>query len=139
MMVESGGEVFPFRRVLAVDADGRNMRVLSRAGRADDAYVALGGGTVIDALPGSDGMVLMSRIFVPEQRIGTHLEDTRQGIGVERLDTRNGSSRTLEQPKKEAVEYITDGRGEVRIMGTRTIAGATGYDSGKFNYFYRRK
>jgi dipeptidyl aminopeptidase/acylaminoacyl peptidase len=139
MMVESGGEVFPFRRILAVDADGRNMKVLSRAGRADDAYVALGGGAVIDALPGEDGSVLMSRIFVPEQRKGTNISDTRQGIGVERLDTRNGSSRTLEQPKKDAVEYISDGRGTVRIMGTAGVAGATGYDSGKINYYYRKK
>ena len=26
MMIESGGEVFPFQRILAVDADGRNMQ-----------------------------------------------------------------------------------------------------------------
>ena len=139
MMVESGNEVYPFYRLLAVDADGRKTQLLSRPGRVDDAYVALSGGTVIDALPGQDGSVLMTRIYVPQERQGTNLNDTRQGYGVDRLDTRDGSSRAIEQPRKDAIEYISDGQGQVRIMGTRGIAGATGYDSGKFNYYFRRK
>jgi acetyl esterase/lipase len=139
MMVESGGEIYPFSRVIAVDADGRNMRVLSRAARADDAYLALGGGAVIDSLPGEDGAVLMGRVFVPEERQGTHLADERQGYGVDRIDTRSGTARPVEQPKRNASEYISDGRGNVRIMGVRGIAGATGYDSGAISYFYRTK
>jgi acetyl esterase/lipase len=139
MMVESGGEIYPFSRVLAVDADGKNMRVLSRAARADDAYLALGGGEIIDSLPGENGSVLMGRIFVPEERQGTNLVDTRQGYGVDRIDTKSGAAHAVEQPKKDASDYISDGRGNIRIMAVRDIAGATGYDSGTVNYYYRAK
>ena len=62
MMVESGDEVFPFYRLLAINSDGRKQQLLSRPGRADDAYVALNGGAVIDALSGQDGSVLMTRV-----------------------------------------------------------------------------
>jgi len=138
-MVENAGEVLPVSRMLAVDADGRNARVLSRPERSTDAYTPLSGGSVIDALPGEDGLVLMSRIYVPEILPGTNLADKRQGLGVDRLDTRNGSTRTVEQPDRNAIEYISDGHGKVRIMGIRGSAGASGYDSGRIQYSYRRK
>jgi dipeptidyl aminopeptidase/acylaminoacyl peptidase len=139
MIVEEAGELLPFTRLFAIDADGRNMRVLSRPSRFNDAYVSLGGGDIIDAMPGEDGAVMMGQMFVPEQRQATHLSDTREGYGVVRLDTRNGAVRTLEPPRKGGSEYISDGRGNVRIMATRSIAGATGYDSGEINYYYRTK
>jgi dipeptidyl aminopeptidase/acylaminoacyl peptidase len=139
MIVDQAGFKLPFSRYMAVDADGGKARILSRPIRAYDAYVSQSGGAVIDALPGEDGAVLMGQHYVPEQRQGTHLNDDRQGFGVERLDTRNGSTRVIEQPKRDAVEYISDGRGLVRIMGTRGQAGATGYDSSVVSYYYRTK
>jgi dipeptidyl aminopeptidase/acylaminoacyl peptidase len=81
----------------------------------------------------------MGRQYVPEDRQNTNLADKRHGYGVDRIDTRTGQSRTVEQPKRNASDYISDGRGEIRIMGVRDIAGATGYDSGTVNYFYRTK
>jgi dipeptidyl aminopeptidase/acylaminoacyl peptidase len=137
-VVQMAGDVASFTRFMAVDADGSHPRILSRPSRAYDAYVAASGGAVIDALPGEDGAVLMGQIYVPEQRQGTHLNDERQGFGVERIDTRNGSSRVIEQPKRDAVEYISDGRGTVRILGSRS-PDATGYASSTINYYYRKK
>ncbi|HEY5720684.1 MAG TPA: S9 family peptidase [Allosphingosinicella sp.] len=139
MVVENLDEVVPISRVVAVDVDGRNLELLSRTARAYDAYFALGGGRVIDALPGENGAVLMSRQFVPELRQGTNLNDKREGLGVERVDTKSLQPRVVEQPKKGAVDYITDGRGDVRIMGTIEMAGATGYVTGDINYYYRTK
>ena len=137
-VTQVGGEVESFTRYIALDSDGRNSRVLSRPIRFDDAYVARSGGAVIDALPGQDGAVLMAQVYVPEERKGTNLNDERKGFGVERVDTKGGSARVVEQPKKDAVEFISDGRGVVRIMGTRT-PDATGYARSTINYFYRRK
>ncbi len=138
MMEQNGEEVYPFSRLLAIDADGRKQQMLSRPGRSDDAYVALSGGAVVDALPGQDGLVLMSRIYIPEERQGTNLNDSRQGLGVDRLDTRDGSTRAVEQPRKDAIDFISDGRGEVRIMGTLGT-GASGYSRSTINYYYRKK
>jgi acetyl esterase/lipase len=139
MIAESAGEIYPFERIVAVDTDRSNLRLISRSQRADDAYVSLSGGAIIDALPGEDGAVMMGQEFVPEQRQGSHLGDNRQGYGVVRIDTRTGAARTIEQPKKEASEFITDGHGSVRIYGSRGIAGSTGYDTGVTRYFYRTK
>jgi len=138
---EGEGAILPFSRIVAVDADGANVKLLSLRERSDAAYVNYGGGDVIDWLPAEDGAVLMGRYYVPEERSGqgTRLEDKREGYAVDRVDTRTLASKSLESPKKQAAEYISDGRGNIRIMGINDVAGATGYDSGKTRYFYRTK
>lgn len=133
------GEPIGATRLIALNADGSNLKLLSRRSRPDDLYVAFGGGDIIDWLPGTDGAVLMGREYVPEGRMGTHIEDKREGYGVDRIDTASLSSKTVEPAKARASEYISDGRGNVRIMAVTDIAGATGYDSGKINYYYRTK
>ena len=124
-------------RVLAVDEDGGNLKLLSRRATTDDRYVAFDGGEVVDWLPGTEDAVLMGRTYVPSSRIGSNFQDRREGYGVDRIDTTNLSSRTVEPPRRHASRFISDGRGTVRIMAVTDVAGATGYISGKVNYFYR--
>lgn len=126
-------------RVIAVGDDGSNLKMLSRRSTSDDDYVALGGGEVIDWLPGTEGAVLMGRNYVPNSRIGSNFQDRREGYGVDRIDTANLSAKTVESPKPNAVDFISDGRGKIRIMAVNDVAGATGYDSGKIRYHYRTK
>ena len=126
-------------RLVGVNADGTNLKLLSRRGRADDRYVAFGGGEIVDWLPGTEGAVLMGRQYVPEARRGSHIEDKREGYGVDRIDTATLGSKAVEPPKANASDYISDGRGNVRIMAMTAIVGSTGYESGKTNYFYRTK
>jgi dienelactone hydrolase len=133
------GQLLPFTRWFAVDADGKNLKLLSRPSRFDDTLISLSGGDIIDWLPGTDGSILMGRAYVPEARIGSHLEDKREGFGVDRLDTRSLSSSPVEPPNRFAVEYISDGRGSVRIMGTSQRADSTGQDKGIIQYYYRQK
>ena len=135
----AAGEVISATRLIGVDADGKNLKLLSRRSRPDDLYVSFGGGRIIDWLPGEDGAVLMGRQYVPEGKIGTRMEDKREGYGVDKIDTATLSARTVEHPRKDAIHYISDGRGKIRIMATRDIAGATGYASGRVDYFYRTK
>ena len=139
MLVQSAGELLPFTRVVAVDAGSGNLKLLSRAIRPDDVGFSLGGGGVIDWLPSEEGAVLMGREYVPEEKLGSHMIDKREGYGVDRIDTRSLSVKTVESPRPNAVEYISDGRGTVRIMGVRGVAGATGQDTGTIDYFYRAK
>ncbi|HEX6374936.1 MAG TPA: S9 family peptidase [Allosphingosinicella sp.] len=126
-------------RVLAIDEDGRNLKLLSRRSTSDDEYAVLGGGEVIDWLPGTEGAVLMGRNYVPQSRIGSNLQDRREGYGVDRIDTLSLSARTVESPKPNATDFISDGRGNVRIMAVKDVAGATGYDSGRIAYYYRAR
>jgi dipeptidyl aminopeptidase/acylaminoacyl peptidase len=126
-------------RLIALNADGTGAKLLSRRVSANDLYLALGGGEVVDWLPGSDGDVLIARSYVPESKIGTRFEEKRKGYAVDRIDTESLNTSMVEQPDDHAGDYISDGRGNVRIKGTYDIAGATGYLSGKLNYFYRTK
>ncbi|HEX8621517.1 MAG TPA: S9 family peptidase [Allosphingosinicella sp.] len=126
-------------RLVALNADGTGAKLLSRRTGANDLYLANGGGEVIDWLPGSDGQVLMGRTYVPESRIGSHFEEKRKGYAVDRIDTESLDTKMVEAPDDHAGDYISDGRGNVRIKGTYDIAGATGYTSGKVNYFYRTR
>jgi len=126
-------------RLIAVNADGTGLKLLSRRSRDHDLYVAFGGGDVIDWLPGTDGAVLMGRQYVPEVRVGTNVLDNREGYGVDRIDTASLATKPVEPARRDASDYISDGRGNIRIMAVREVAGATGYSSGKITYHYRTK
>jgi dipeptidyl aminopeptidase/acylaminoacyl peptidase len=125
-------------RIIALDADGKNLKMLSRESRPDDLYFSFGGGRIVDISAG-DGSLLMGRQYVPEGKIGTRMEDKREGYGLDRIDTRTLSAKVVEPAKRHASRYISDGQGNIRLMSTSDIAGATGMQSGKINYFYRTK
>jgi dipeptidyl aminopeptidase/acylaminoacyl peptidase len=93
---------------------------------------------VIDLLPGEDGAVLMGQQFVPEIRQNTRLERREEGYGVVRVDTRSLAQRRVEDPHLNAAEYISDGRGRVRIMGSQPPRGETGQAGNQIHYMYRR-
>lgn len=138
MILPSNGERLGFTRMLAVDVDGKNLKLLSAQDSGTALRVNYGGGSVIDYLAeDGGGSVLMTRNFVPEYSTGTHLASSREGLGVERVDTVTLKRSTVEQPRTGAVEYISDGHGTVRIMGTRGTDGA-GYDKTVIKYVYRR-
>lgn len=134
-----GSELAYWTRYVGVDADGKNQKVLYQVQRS---YALLGytlyGGNVVDWLPDDDAAVLMTRDFVPESTIGTHVAQTRDGLGVQKVDTRTGKAVLLENPRKNATEFIGDGRGSIRIMGVKQVE-SSGYDSGMVRYLYRRK
>lgn len=123
-------------RMVAVDAAGGNTKVVSLRDRADALYRAYFGGEVIDWLPGEDGAVLVGRNYVPEARMGTNVARRQQGYGVDRVDTRTLDSKRVEDPVPNAVEYISDGRGRVRVMGVREPS-PSGYAGDTIKYLYR--
>jgi dienelactone hydrolase len=123
-------------RIVAVDIDGSNLQMLSKRENAHSRGLQLGGGEVIDWLPGDDGAVLMTRVYLPDDRTGTLLGSAKAGLGVDRVDTRTLASTPVVQPVRNAIGYISDGRGTVRIMATRGV-GAGGMDSGVIHYLYR--
>jgi dipeptidyl aminopeptidase/acylaminoacyl peptidase len=79
----------------------------------------------------------MAQTFVPEARAGTRLLRQQEGLGVVRLDTATLRSTLVESVNDLAVAFITDGRGNVRLKGTRQPRGATGQDSSVINFYYR--
>ena len=133
------GQAMGATRLVAVNADGTNVKLVSRRSRSDDLYVAQSGGDVIDWQAGNEGSILMGREYVPEGKIGSHIEDKREGYGVDRIDTASLTSKIVEPAKQNATDYISDGRGNIRIMAIADVSSATGYASGKVTYYYRTK
>ncbi|MGY4395606.1 dipeptidyl aminopeptidase/acylaminoacyl peptidase [Sphingomonas sp. UYAg733] len=107
-------------RMVTLNADGSDMKELSARGNDRSLGVSLGGGNVIDWLgddkDGKDGSVLMTRWFIPEASVGHLITQAREGYGVERVNMRTLSRKTVEFANAAASDYITDGRGNVRIM-----------------------
>lgn len=130
-------KLLPFTRVMAVNADGSNLKMLSTKTNDFSRGIQLGGGEVIDWLPDESGTVLMSRVFLPDVHLGTRAGSTKEGLGVDRLDTNTLNTIAVEPPRDTAEEYLSDGRGVVRIMALSSTD--NGRDTGITRYMYRQK
>jgi dipeptidyl aminopeptidase/acylaminoacyl peptidase len=138
IIVTGGDHPLAYTRLVTIDSDGKNMKQLSAPQTARALDVAQDGGKVIDWL-GDDagGTVLMTRVYIPEETTGTHLANTRDGLGVDRVETTTLKRSGWEAPRSDAMEYITDGHGTVRLMGIQPKH--LGYDSNTISYFYRTR
>ena len=127
-----------FTRMIAVNADGKDLKALSAGDSSRALETNYNGGTVIDLMGDvADGSVLMTRSIIPEQTTGSHMGVTRGGFMVERVDTVTLKRVAVEGARADAAEYITDGHGTVRIMGI-TEKNSSGYDKNAIHYLYRK-
>jgi dienelactone hydrolase len=128
-----------FTRLISIDTNGQNLKQLGQCESLYDARIRFVVAAVIDWLPGQNGEVLMMRGYVPEAgRIGSLVARTSDGLGVDRIDPATLRSSRVEPPNRGAGGYISDGRGNVRIMIVPMIrGGATGQLSNRVDYFYR--
>ena len=112
-------DIIGYSRLIAMDEDGGNAISFAefRGGRSD--------GRIVDWLTGENNDVLLSRF-------------TRDGLYVLRFDTVTGDTEQVERPNEQAGAFVTDGRGNVRIMMMRERRGATGMVATDINTFYRR-
>jgi acetyl esterase/lipase len=132
--------VAAYSRVVAMNIDGTNVKILTTQENLHSRGFSLDGGSIIDWLPDEDGAALMSRWYLPDDRTGSHLGSSKSGLGVDWLNTRTLASRPVVAPFDQAVEYLSDGRGTVRVMGIQAKrVGVDGYASGDFKFSYRRQ
>jgi dipeptidyl aminopeptidase/acylaminoacyl peptidase len=131
------GDVFGFSRMFAINADGsKAVKLTARTAEKAMSQTYFGGEVIDWDVPDAPGSVLMTRYFVPENRIGSNIRNEERGLGVELVDTLSMKRRKVEAQHREAQEYITDGHGTVRIMGTLAITQA-GFTQSEMRYFYR--
>lgn len=126
-----------YTRLFAIDADGGNFKLVTARVNDHSLYFHGDGGRILDLTGDGKGNVLIARQYVPESSIDRVIQKNDEGLGVERVDLKSVQRRPVERAKRDAVEYITDGVGTVRIMGIRPTAG-TGYSASEINYFYRK-
>ncbi|NLS28260.1 hypothetical protein S2M10_32700 [Sphingomonas sp. S2M10] len=136
-MIQRLAQTLPFTRMVTVNSDGTDLKVLSSRESSNALDIMQSGGTIVDWGPdGSDGSVLMTRDFVPEYSTGTHLANTKEGRGVELVHATTLRRKQVEGPQYGAREYISDGHGSVRIMGVES-RNASGLRTGRTSYSYR--
>jgi len=124
LIVNDGTYTMGYTRIIAVDADGKRLTMLSARTNNRSLGVSTNGGEVIDWQADSgDGSVLMTHTYVPEKTIGTNLASTRDGYGVDKVDTVTLKRTVVEGARSGAETYISDGRGKVRIMEVRGADG----------------
>lgn len=134
---EVNGEIYGFSIVIGVDATGENVKLLSTRRGGNSVGFDFRGGTMIDRLPSDDDAILMIRSYVPVARMGSFGTRGEGGLGVDRVDVHTAEARRVEPPRTEAIDYITDGQGNVRIMGTQSVVGQTDQLSETIRYYYR--
>ena len=125
-------------KLFSVSADGADVKLLTARNGSQALFQLHYGGNIIDFQSGANGAdsVLLTRYVVPEQQVGSILNERRQGLAVERVNVNNLSRQIVVPPNDSAFGYISDGQGNVRIMGTARTT-TIGYDSDTSRYQYR--
>lgn len=127
-VVGKGVEGIGYSRMVVINADGTGMQKLSVEPGDNALDIVQYGGAVIDWYGDATGRsVLATRQFVPSVTTGSHVADVTKGLGVERIDMTTLKRLTIEQPRAAAVEYISDGAGNIRIFGSRREDGNGNY------------
>jgi dienelactone hydrolase len=132
---KSLGDLLGFSRLISMDLNGANAKLLGQPESAHEFAIRQDDAEVIDWLGGTDATVLMNRLYVPEEVIGTNVKRTKSGWGVDRLNVTTLKSDTVEAPR-EAADYMSDKQGHVRLMSI-TDARNSGMLTGRMRYFYR--
>jgi dipeptidyl aminopeptidase/acylaminoacyl peptidase len=131
-------DVAAFSRLVTLGIDGKNVKQLGQPERATDLGLHQFAGDILDWLPDNPGSVLMQRHYVQQANatgIGDPIEG-KEGLGVDRIDLSTMRVTSVEGAQKDAEDYLTDGRGNVRMeMIARTIGDTL---TGSYIFKYRR-
>ena len=133
------GSIYGFTSLIGVDASGGNVKTLSTRRSSKAISDDFRGGEVIDWQPGTDGSVLMMRSYVPEVSATNLVRKDDRGMGVDMVNVADASTKTVEKPLVDAIEYISDGGGKVRIMGLHSFNRSTGYRDPAVRHLFRRQ
>jgi dipeptidyl aminopeptidase/acylaminoacyl peptidase len=130
------GFLIGYGRLIAINRDASDIKELGQRSSFYDEGLRQYDGDIIDWLPGGDGSVLMARDYVPEiHRTGSRMRRSEEGVGVDRIDTQTLKVVPVEPAKKNVSGYLTDGRGNVRLMAFLEYSGQQ--LTGRSKYYYR--
>jgi len=133
-------KIIGFSRLISMNTDGTDGKLLGQRESFYDWGLRQFDASVLDWNGARDGKVLMQRVYVPEggrAAIQSRLARKKEGLGVDIVDTRTLQSRSVEQPRDASSGYMTDGRGNVRLMSTVETSSNGSNLTGRIKYFYR--
>ena len=126
-----------YTRVIAIDTDGKNVKMLSqRTGFTQEA--SFGGGAVRNMLPDDPKRVLMEVQIGYTATVGSAIKHPDQGTAMALVDIDTGTQSLVEPSRARVVELGADQAGSVRFRGTAN-ADADGYIRDRIAYAVRPK
>lgn len=133
----SNRSVVTANRLVSIPADGSEMQLLTAKASADAYFESGYGGGIIDYnVPGEPNSVLMMLAVSPETRTSNLTGSSAYGLGVEKVDLKTMKRKMVEQPKRSAIGYLSDGKGNIRLMITQR-ASSDGYGELSYTYSYK--
>ena len=132
-------QILGFQRLVSMNIDGTDGKLLGQRSSFYDTYLRQSDGVILDWNGARDGKVLMERSYIPEggqAAVESRLARSKSGLGVDVVDTRTLQASSVETPREEASDYMTDGRGNVRIMRVDEVRQFNAL-TGQIKYFYR--
>ena len=127
-----------FARLFALDVDGSDIGELGQQASWYDTRLRQFDGAIIDWLPKDGDAVLMSRVYVPEARSATRVLRRTDGLGVDKVDINTLKVSVVEGADRDASDFISDGRGHVRIKEVQRSQNADRQVAAQTDYYYRR-
>ena len=126
-----------YTRIIAIDVDGKNLKMLSqRTGfRTETSF---DGGQLLDWLPDDPDHVLLQVSIGYTETVGTLIKAPAEGTGAAVVDIRTGTQKLVEPSRPRVAELGADGQGNVRFRGT-VNADADGYTRDRIAYSARPK
>lgn len=128
-VAEMTGDLVGYTTLFMIDDDGSHLKSLTRSANSRSLGIRQDGGTIIALeIAGKPGKMLMTRDFLPERKLGSRTAMTADGLGVDIVDINSLRSKKEISADRDAVDYIADDKGEVRIMARqpKTTVGRTG-------------
>lgn len=111
-------QVVTFTRLVTIDTRTKSIKPLGNKATGYDRYIRQFDGEIVDWSREQPGSVLMARRYVPQVELGAMgVADTREGLGVDRIDLTTLKSAAIEPPNDRAAQYLSDGRGRIRVAG----------------------
>lgn len=132
---DEGGILIGYARLVSLNLDGSDVKELGQRQSFYDTRLRQYDGSILDWQSSRPGSVLMERSYVPESRTGSRMVARQRGLGVDLIDARTLKTEQVEAPRDFVQGYITDGRGNVRVMTMFETDGQMVTD--KVRHFYR--
>ncbi|MEP2736509.1 MAG: S9 family peptidase [Erythrobacter sp.] len=136
---KQGDVILGATRYVGIDPSKGKARNITPEGRFGYSFTGQYGGSIIALdVPGKDNRVLMTRRYYKGKSNNTRIFSSKEGLGVDLVDVDSGKSTNTINPNRNAVNYLADERGDVRIMATSDTANSR-FAQNEVRYFYRKK
>ena len=127
-----------FTRTLAVDVDGKNLKILGQKNDPQAYSVAYDGGGVLDWLPDDPSHVLMQVDVAGSDGSDTNIRAAAEGRAAALIDINTGVRRIVERSSPTVSSFDSDGQGNIRLRGS-VDHDPSGYVRNRIAYAVRAK